>query len=160
MIYLYTKEKLHALKKRAKAFTLFLILLTALSLALAVGMCFFVRTANASKLLLAIIIDMTLSGWTGILFLNLVCLPKIRESRHMEHILNEEASSFEGEISVSPMVFPIPKSIEIQKVTLKNEEDETVLSVNRKYASLLPANGTVVRVKAAKGYITEAEVIR
>ncbi len=159
MIHLYTEEKLHALKKRAKAFTLILILLMAVSLALSVVMCFFVKTANASKLLLTIITVMTLSGWTGILLLNFACLPYIRESKHMDHILTEEKFSYEGEISVSPMVFAIPKSIEIRKVTLKSGGDETVLSVNHKYAALLPANGTVVRVKAAKGYITEAEVI-
>ena len=77
----------------------------------------------------------------------------------MEHILKEETVSLEGSLSVSPMVFRIPKSIEIQKVTLRNNEDETMLSVNCRYASSLPANGSVVRVKAAKGYITEAEVI-
>lgn len=156
---LYTEEKLYFLKKRAKALTVFLILLMAFSLIAAVVMCFFVKTANASKLLAAIIIDMTLSGWTAILVLNFACLPYIRESRHMEHILKEETFSFEGALSVSPMVFWIPKSIEIQKVTLRNNEDETMLSVNCRYASNFPANGSVVRVKAAKGYITEAEVI-
>lgn len=156
---LYTEEKLYFLKKRAKALTVFLILLMAFSLIAAVVMCFFVKTANASKLLAAIIIDMTLSGWTAILVLNFACLPYIRESRHMEHILKEETVSLEGALSVSPMVFRIPKSIEIQKVTLRNNEDETMLSVNCRYASNLPANGSVVRVKAAKGYITEAEVI-
>ena len=156
---LYTEEKLRALRKRARALSVFLILLLTLSLIAAVVMCLFVKTANASKLLLAIITTMTLSGWTAILVLNLACLPYVRESRHMEHILKEETSFFEGEISLSPVIFRIPKSIEIQKVTLQREDDEAVLSVNRKYAYLLPSNGTIVRVKAAKGYIMEAEVI-
>lgn len=156
---LYTREKLRALKKRAKALSLFLILLMALSLIASVVMCFCVKTENASKLLLAIITLMTLSGWTAILLYNLACLPCIRESAHMDHILKEESFSYEGEISLSPMIFSIPKSIQIQKVTLKSEEGDTVLSVNGKYALLLPANGTRVRVKAAKGYITQWEAI-
>ncbi|MBQ5770608.1 MAG: hypothetical protein IIW08_05465 [Clostridia bacterium] len=156
---LYTQDKLRALKKRAKALSLFLILLMALSLTAAVVMCFFVKTANAPKLLLAIITLMTLSGWTAILVLNLACLPSIRESAHMDHILKEETFSHEGVFFVSGMVFRIPKSIEIRKVTLKSEDGETVLSVNSKYASLLPADGTRVRVQAAKGYITQWEAI-
>ena len=86
---LYTQEKLRALKKRAKALSLFLILLMTLSLIASVVMCFFVKTENASRLLLAIITLMTLSGWTAILVLNFASLPYIRESRHMEHILKE-----------------------------------------------------------------------
>lgn len=156
---LYTQEKLRALKKRAKALSLFLILLMTLSLIASVVMCFFVKTENASKLLLATITLMTLSGWTAILVLTLACLPYIRESAHMDHILKEVTFSYEGEISLSDMVLRIPKSIEIQKVTIKSEEGDTVLSVNSKYAFLLPANGTRARVKAAKGYITQWEAI-
>lgn len=156
---LYTEEKLRALKKRANTLRLFLILLMGLSLAFSIAACFFVKTANAAKLLLAIISAMTLSGWISILVLNLSYLPAKRESMHMENILKEETVSVEGVLSVSLIVFTIPKSIEIQKVTLRNGEDETTFSVNRRYASSLPANGSVVRVKTAKGYITEAEVI-
>lgn len=160
MIEFYPRERLTILKKRAGLIRLFLIFLTLASLAAAIILCQFVKTSNASKLLLAIIIDMTLSGWVSILVLNLSFLPVLRESKHMEHILKEETSSFEGQISVSPVVFNIPKSIEIQKVTLKNDEEEKTFSIHSRYASLLPANGKIVRVKTAKGYITQAEVIR
>ncbi len=156
---LYTEEKLNKLKKRVQSLRIFLILLMGLSLAFAITLCLFVKTENASKLLLAIITVMTLSGWISILVLNLFYLPAHRQSKHMENILKEETVSFEGEICLSPMVFGIPKSIEIQKVTIKNGEEAQTFSVSHNFAHLLPENGAVVRIKSAKGYITEAEVI-
>lgn len=158
MLSLYTEENYLRIKKRASALTIFLISLTVLSLAAAVGLCFFVRTENASALLLAIIIETTLSGWISILVLNLFCLPAVREKKHMEHIFKEKPVILEGELHVSALIFPIPKSIEIQKAALRTDDEEIFLSVNRRYTPLLPKNGAVVQVLSVSGYITGIEV--
>lgn len=158
MTELYTQEKILKSKKRVVALKAFLIALMTVSLASAVALCFFVTTKNAQAILAAIIIEFTLSGWVSILVLNLFCLPAAREYRHMESLSKEETVLSEGEISLSPVEFQIPKSISIQKVTLKDGEHTETLSVNAKFAKALSQSGRV-RVKSAKGYITGIEVI-
>ncbi len=158
MTQLYTEKRLLLLKKRAGILKAFLITLMTLALAAAIVMCFFVSSKTAGRLLSAIIIECTLSGWIAILVLNLACLPAHREYRHILHIIHEEKIAAEGEISISPMEFPIPKSISIRKVTLKDGEDTQTFSVNSRFVNLLPKSGRV-RVQSAKGYITGIEVI-
>lgn len=158
MIEFYTPDSLILWKKRSKRLQAFLIVLMTVSLLAVIVMCFFVSSKTADMLLLAIIIEFTLSGWISILVLNLHYLPAHREYRHILHIIHEEKISSEGEISVSPMEFPIPKSISIQKVTLKDGEDTQTFSVNSRFVNLLPKSGRV-RVQSAKGYITGIEVI-
>ncbi len=158
MTQLYTEKKLTFLKKRSGILKAFLITLMTVSLLAAIVMCFFVSSKTAGALLLAIIIEFTLSGWTAILVLNLSYLPAAREYKHMAHILKEEKECFEGDISVSPMEFQIPKSISIRKVTLTDGENIETFSVNSRFAHLLPKNGRV-RVSHAKGYVTGIEVI-
>jgi len=158
MTQLYTEKRLLLLKKRAGILKAFLITLMTLALTAAIVMCFFVSSKTAGSLLSAIIIEFTLSGWISILVLNLHYLPAHREYRHILHIIHEEKISSEGEISVSPMEFPIPKSISIRKVTLKDGEDTQTFSVNSRFVNLLPKSGRV-RVQSAKGYITGIEVV-
>ncbi len=158
MTQLYSEKKLLLLKKRAGILKAFLITLMTLSLAAAIVMCFFVSSKTAGRLLLAIIIEFTLSGWISILVLNLAYLPAAREYRHMEHILKEEKFSFEGEITLSPMEFQIPKSISIRKITLTDTENVQTLSVNSRFVGLIPNAGRV-RVLYAKGYVTGIEVV-
>ena len=158
MIEFYTPDSLILWKKRAKRLQAFLIVLMTLSLLAAIVMCFFVSSKTAGRLLSAIIIEFTLSGWIAILVLNLHYLPAHREYRHILHIIHEDKISSEGEISVSPMEFPIPKSISIRKVTLKDGEDTQTFSVNSRFVNLLPKSGRV-RIQHAKGYITGIEVI-
>ena len=158
MIEFYTPDSLILWKKRANLLKAILITLMTVSLLAAIVMCFFVSSKTAGRLLSAIIIECTLSGWIAILVLNLHYLPAHREYRHILHIIYEEKISSEGEISVSPMEFPIPKSISIRKVTLKDGEDTQTFSVNSRFVNLLPKSGRV-RVQHAKGYITGIEVI-
>ena len=158
MIEFYTPTSLIQCKKRTKRLQAFLIVLMTLSLLAAIVMCFFVSSKTAGRLLSAIIIECTLSGWISILVLNLHYLPAHREYRHILHIIHEEKISSEGEISLSPMEFPIPKSISIRKVTLKDGEDTQTFSVNSRFVNLLPKSGRV-RIQHAKGYITGIEVI-
>lgn len=154
----YTHDALIRWKKRAKHLKAFLITLMTLALAAAIVMCFFVSSKTAGRLLLAIIIEFTLSGWISILVLNLAYLPAVREYRHMEHIIEEEKCSSEGYISLSPMEFQIPKSISIRKLTLTNGENVETLSVNSRFAGALAKSGYVL-VQHAKGYVTGIEVI-
>lgn len=158
MTQFYTEKKLLFLKKRAGILRAFLIALMTIALFAAIVMCFFVSSKTAGKLLFAIIIEFTLSGWISILVLNLAYLPAAREYRHMEHIIKEEKFSFEGEITLSPMEFQIPKSISIRKITLTDAENVQTLSVNSRFAGLIPKAGRV-RVLHAKGYVTGIEVI-
>ncbi|MBE5792207.1 MAG: hypothetical protein IJN21_04425 [Clostridia bacterium] len=158
MTQFYTEKKLLFLKKRAGILRAFLIVLMTIALFAAIVMCFFVSSKTAGKLLLAIIIEFTLSGWISILVLNLAYLPAVREYRHMEHIIKEEKHSSEGYISLSPMEFQIPKSISIRKLTLTDGENIETLSVNSRFAGALAKSG-YVRVQHAKGYVTGIEVI-
>lgn len=133
-----------------------------LSLLACIVMCTRVCTANAERLLLAVIGTSILAGWAVILLLNFAYLPAKRQADHIRSMLDEEQETFEGVLSLSPMRFTIPRSIVIRKVrlTVAGEDEPVSLSVNAMMARYLPANGTPVRVLTARKYIIAVEPVK
>ena len=156
---LYSQEEANRMGKRARTSLRFVCGLMLCALAVCVFLCTRVRTGNAEGLLIAVIALFTGAGWIGILVLSLLYRPSLAKYRHMTHILSDPMEEAEGTIALLPGAFQIPKSILIRKVSLTAGEDRITLNLDARLAGRLPKNGTRVRVRTAKKYITAIEVL-
>ena len=73
----------------------------------------------------------------------------------------EEEEEWEGTLSLSPAAFQIPKGILARKVTLsvEGEEEPRKLNIDDRLVKKLPTDGTRVRVRAVRKFITGIEVL-
>ena len=77
----------------------------------------------------------------------------------MAGILADAAEKeYEGELRVAPGAFRIPRSITVRKASVRQGEETVSLSIDASLARCLPPDGTWVRVKAVRKYITAFEV--
>lgn len=157
MVSLYSHEEKNRMKKRAVICLATACAVLGAALIACVVLCTKVRTGNAEKLLYWVIGLFTLAGWFFILMIGLGYRPFQAEYRHMEGILNGPEEMDEGRLTVSPVSFRIPKSIVIRKAALTNGEETRTLNVDARLAKMLPKNGSRVRVKTVRKYITAAE---
>ena len=158
MISLYTTEEAQRLRRHAGISARTAAIVFLLAFAACIALCFFVRTANASRMLIRVIVLFTLGGWAAILLLNLVYYPARAGYTHMEGILAGETEVREGRLLILPGAFRIPKSITVRKVNLETEGETLHLSVLCGKVNQLPANGSRVRVCTVRNYITAFEV--
>ena len=120
-------------------------------------LCFFVRTENAGALFWTALI---LSGLGGLLFLYLrqvEALPARAEAQHMAGILKGESQTYTGRLYRTEQSFRIPGSIAVQRVRLETEEETVPLQINLRFARRLPPDGTEVRARCTRKYITAWE---
>ena len=157
MVSLYSKDEKNRMKKRAMLFLMIACAVLGGALIACIVLCTQVRTANAERLLYWSIGLFTAAGWFFILMISLGYKPFQAEYRHMEGILNGAEESWEGRLTVSPVSFRIPKSIVIRKVTLTDGEEKVTLNVDARFAKSLPQDGSRVRVKTVRKYITAVE---
>ena len=157
MVSLYSNDEKNRMKKRAMLFLMIACAVLGGALIACIVLCTQVRTANAERLLYWVIGLFTLAGWAFILLLSLGYWPFQAEYRHMEGILNGAEENWEGRLTVSPATFRIPKSIVIRKVRLTDGEEKVSLNVDARFAKGLPKNGSWVRVKTVRKYITAVE---
>ncbi len=131
----------------------------ALGWAACAALCFFVRTANARRMLFVIIGLATVSGWIFILLRQMVYLPAQAEQRHMASILSETAEEHAGTLRLSPGAFQIPKGIAVRKASLSEDGRTITLNIDARLNKRLPPDGTAVRVLTVRKYITAFEVL-
>ena len=160
MVLLYSNEEKNRMKKRAMICLAAACVVLGGAFIACVVLCAQVRTANAERLLYWVIGLFTLAGWAFILLLSLGYWPFQAEYRHMEGILNGPEEMAEGRLTVSPVTFRIPKSIVICKAALTSGEETKTLNVDARLAKTLPKNGSHVRIKTVRKYITAVEVAR
>ncbi len=157
---LYDEEQVQRLRRRGQRSRELAWGLLILSQLVCVILCTRVRTGN-DRLLLAWVIGVsTCGGWAAILILRLRSRPDRVVSAHMAGILaNPEAEELAGELRLRPGLVSIPGSIDIRKAELRTEKDTVVLNVLAEKAACLPPDGTRVRVRTVRSYITgwEAE---
>ena len=158
MLSLYSRQAADRMGKRARTSLWTALAVLGVALAACVALCFRVRTGNAEQMLYTVIGLFTLAGWAAILLLQLVWKPSRAEYHHMNNVLSGREEEMEGRLAVSPMAFQIPKSVLIRRVTLTDGEETKTLNLNARWVKLMPANGTAVRVKTAKKFITAIEV--
>lgn len=156
---LYTMDEARRMKKRADFGRAAALALALISTAACAVLCFFVNTQNAHALFAAVLMVFTLGGWAAIVINRLISRPARAEAAHMQGILAGEREEMEGEITLQKNVLQIPKSIQVQKVHLKNESGTVLLNVDARLSSRLPGNGKRVRLWCVRKYIAAFEVL-
>ena len=161
MIFFYSQAETLRVDRRAKVslYVSFALLLSALIAC--VVLCARVNTGNAETMLYTVIGVFTLAGWIAILLLRLVYFPSAAVCRHMKSILGGEEDEMEGSLSLSPAAFQIPKGILARKVSLaaEGEEEPRKLNIDARLVKKLPPDGTRVRVRTVRKFITAVEVL-
>ncbi len=159
MVVFYTAEEMEKQKRRARWSGAAAWVCLGLGWLACAALCFFVRTGNAKRMLFLIIGLATLSGWAFILLRQLICVPAQAEAHHMAGILTGEAEAYEGTLLLSPGAFQIPRSIAVRKVMLTQGEETVSLNIDARLAQRLPKDGSFVRVRTVRKYITGFEVL-
>ncbi len=161
MIFFYSHADALRMNRRAKIslYTSFALLLSALIAC--VILCTQVNTGNAERMLYLVIGLFTVAGWIAILLLRLIYFPSAAVCRHMKSILAGEEEEMEGRLSLSSTAFQIPKGILARKVSLavEGEEETRKLNIDDRLMKKLPPDGTRVRVRTVRKFITAIEVL-
>ena len=158
MTELYTAKEIKKMLVRAGKSRLAALGVFGAGMAGCAGLCFLVNTGNAHALFLTVLCLSCASGWGAILINSLVSAPARAQAAHMKNTLSGKPEVYSGILRLDKTVLQIPRSIAIQKVYLENGEEPVTLSLNARYASRLPLNGTRVAVLAAHKYVIAYEV--
>ena len=160
MMVLYSQADAQRMSRRAKISLSLSCALIVSSLIACIALCTRVNTGNAERMLYTVIGLFTLAGWAAILLFRLIYLPSAAGYRHMKSILDGEEAEMEGRITLTSAAFQIPKSILARKVTLAGEEEDArTLNLDARFAKKLPPDGTRVRVRTVRKFITAIEVL-
>ena len=161
MIVFYSQVDALRMDRRAKVslFVSFGLLFSALIAC--VVLCTRVNTGNAEQMLYWVIGLFTAAGWIAIVLLRLVYFPSAAVCRHIKSILGGVEEELKGRLSLSPAAFQIPKGILARKVSLavEGEEETRKLNIDGRFVKKLPPNGTRVRVRTVRKFITAIEVL-
>ncbi len=155
-----TDGELSAMQRKGRRLTLtFRILLCFLAVVFTV-LFLMIRTENAGTMLWIINACTAVTGWACIILY--IC--GVQETRtqagHMKMLLDGEAETLEGWISLTRESVQIPKSIRIRKVLLDTggEEPER-LNLDEQWISRLPPDGSLVRAEVVHSYISGVEIL-
>ncbi len=159
MILLYTPERARRARALSRVSLWLACGLLAGALAVCVILCARVNTGNAQRMLYAVIGLFTLAGWAAIALLALVYRPSAAECRHITSILNGEAEEMEGRLALTSACFQIPKGILVRKAALESDGEKRSLNVDERMKKRLPPEGTRVRVRVVRKFITAFEVL-
>lgn len=157
MILLYSQADARRMGRRARNSLYTACALLIFALTACVILCTKVNTGNAERMLYAVIGLFTLAGWTAILLFRLVYLPSAAAYRHMKSILAGEETEMEGRLALTAAAFQIPKGVLARKVTLTGEDEVFNLNLDSRNVKKLPPEGTRVRVRVVRTFITAIE---
>ncbi len=155
----YSPERAQALGRRARLCKWLMIFLALGTLA---GCVFFltrVTTGNAQRLLAATVILSTLGGWAVLLLHAFVLRPLRAQAGHVRSLLGGEGGQYTGRLTVSRDGFRIPGSIVVRKARLETEGETLTFDLNAAWVRSLPPEGTLVRVRTVRRFITAVEVL-
>ena len=161
MMVLYSQADAQRMSRRAKISLSLSCALIVSSLIACIALCTQVNTGNAERMLYTVIGLFTLAGWAAILLFRLIYLPSAAGYRHMKSILDGEEAEMEGRITLTSAAFQIPKCILARKVSLavEGEEETRKLNIDDRLVKKLPTDGTRVRVRTVRKFITAIEVL-
>ena len=153
------EETLRDSEKRAAGSLRVLWILVIFSAALLIVLCLLTRTGNAQSMLVAAWACTILSGWAVTALWLFRAEPARAEERHLKGLAEAETVDYTGRIFLSPDSFRIPKSVWVAKVKLETDEETLSLNLNEKLRMEMPPDGSLVRVTAARKFITGLEVL-
>lgn len=156
---LYSLQGLNRWSGRARRYRRIALGIGLVTLAVCVLLCTRVETATALTLRWTVIGLSILGGWTVILLLMLGYAPAKAEMEHWSGVMRGEGEIAEGILTLDRQKWVIPHSVAFYRVRLANEKGSREVSVNVHLASRLPENGTRVRVRLTRRFITACEVL-
>ena len=157
MVYFYTPELVRRLMRKKTAALLWAIGLFVGGICVCAYLCISVCTANAVSHRIAAACVGTLSGWAAIIILALVYFPARAEHKHARRIQDENPSEQTGVLCVGKRAFRIPGSVDALPVELITGEEKESLLVLAILSSLLPTNGTRVKILRSGKFIVGTE---
>ena len=122
-------------------------------------LCACTRTGNARILMILAGSWTLLTGWGLLAWRLFFEEPAQAEAEHLKGLAETEAETREGRITLSGDVFRIPRSVRVRKVRLETEEETLSLNLNEKLTERMPPDGSRVRVRTARKFITGLEVL-
>ena len=158
MTELYLPEEADRLCRRASACRTAVWAVGALGLACCIALCFGVRPDNTMFRVITVISISTLAGWTVILLISIGFRPLNGAARHLRRLENEDVAEYSGVLQKNDLLFQIPGSIIVQRIQLRQNEENRTLNVDARKRRLLPDSGTPVRVRCKGIFITAFEV--
>lgn len=157
MLTFYSPAEAERLSRRSRISLFTACALLLLALAVCVALCCRVNTGNAQTMLYAVIGTFTLAGWAAIVLLRLAWAPSAARYRHVKSILTGETVELEGTLRLTSAFFQIPKGIAVRKAVLEDGEETRSLNVDARLVKQLPPDGTRVRVRVVRKFITAVE---
>ena len=142
--------------RRVKRVLYGLVILTA---ALFTALCLLTHTGNARTMLFLTMASTVLPGWGIIALWLFAAEPMKAEEQHLTGLAAVEPESREGLFFLDSDVFRIPKSVRVRKVRLETDDDTLSLNLNDKLTDKMPPDGSRVRVRIARKFITGLEVL-
>ena len=86
--------------------------------------------------------------------------PSAAEYKHSESLIDIPAQVYEGFIFSTHDMFQIPKGVTVSHVLLKCPDGkEEKFSINERFISFLPSDGTHVLLETARNYVTGVEAL-
>lgn len=157
MTFLYSPEKLKRTERREKTGRALVWGLSFVFLAACVFFCLNTRMGNEREMMTAAVVLSVLGGWTvmGIAFF--YWLPARAEYRHMQGILEGQEEEAEGVLRRTDSWFSIPRSVTVRRILLTQDGGELALQADAPLCRLLPPDGTRVRVRTVRRFITAWE---
>ena len=155
-----TEQERTRARRRVGGTAAALIMAAVLTVAGFVTLCLCIRTENAEALHPWLIAVLIAGGWACILLWLYGLIPGRARLAHLERLREGETETREGILQTVTDVFRVPKSIRICRVTLDDGKGEPVrLSLDEKWISRMPPDGTRVRVTVSHSYITGVETL-
>lgn len=139
--------------KRARVYLRAAVCLMAAATAVNIVLCRCAGTLTEDRNMLIAAGIYTLCGWAAILMLNFRYLPGRAEAAHLRGLENETEVLLRGTLIRNRSFFHIPRSVDIEKVTLRSDDGDIKLNILKNRAFLLPGSGAEVTLAVRRGYI-------
>lgn len=127
-------------------------------LAVCVGLCAGLTTANANRTQLLVTAVSAVGGWIVIFLLSCVVLPAKRELAHLKTLQGEPRERLVGQVTPEAQRLAIRRSITVQRLRVETDEGPRRVSVNVRALRRLPKLPAQLTLYTAHGYVVAWEV--
>ena len=153
------QETLALRKKKSRRYFIVFAAMCLLTLLVFIAECLLTRTGNMAFMLRVSYVSMIVLGFSCIVFCCCVLLPSRRKETHLEGLLSRDPTILEGRFTLTDAAFRIPKSVRVRAISLETEEGTQALNLDEEWTGFAPPDGSLVRVRAARKFITGIEVL-